>query len=119
MERADVERWVQRYVAAWTSNDPEDIRSLFTEDATYYTAPYREPWRGHQAIVEGWLDRRDEFDTWSFRSEVLGTDADLAFVRGWTVYDDEEYPTSNLWVLRFGDDRRVAEFIEWWMEEGA
>ena len=32
-------RWMQHYIAAWTSNDPEDIRALFTEDAVYATQP--------------------------------------------------------------------------------
>ena len=117
VDRGDARRWVERYVEAWASNDADDIRALFTEDATYLTAPYREPWRGWDAIVEGWLDRKDEPGTCSFRSEVLGTDEDLAFVRGWTVYDDEEYPTSNLWVIRLAGDGRASEFVEWWMEE--
>lgn len=115
MDRSDVERWVDRYVEAWGSNDPAAIADMFTEGARYYTAPHRSPWEGRQAIVEGWLDRKDEPGEWSFRYEVLGVDGDLGFVRGWTDHHTEG-PASNLWVIRLEDDGRCSEFIEWWME---
>jgi hypothetical protein len=106
---------VERYVEAWASNDPRAIGGLFTEGARYYTAPHREPWEGQRDIVEGWLDRKDEQETWSFRYEVLAVCDDVGFVRGWTDYrDDHDY--SNLWVIRLEDDARCSEFVEWWME---
>jgi ketosteroid isomerase-like protein len=100
-------------VRAWTTNDPADIAGLFTEDAEYYTAPYRQPWRGRDAIVAGWLQKKDEEGEWKFRSEVLAIADDLGFVRGWTDYVDESY--SNLWVIRLRDGR-CSEFTEWWMK---
>jgi ketosteroid isomerase-like protein len=115
VDRSDVEAWVDRYVQAWGSNDPAEIGALFTEDARYYTAPHRPPWEGRRDIVEGWLDRRDESGTWSFRYEVLAVCDDLGFVRGWTESrDDHDY--SNLWVIRQEEDGRCSEFVEWWME---
>jgi ketosteroid isomerase-like protein len=115
--REDAAAWVERYVQAWRSNDPDDIRALFTDDARYFTAPEREPWAGAEGIVRGWLDRKDEPGTWSFRYEVLGVDGDLAFVRGWTEQRKEDPPTcTNLWVIRLAPDGRASEFIEWWMD---
>ncbi|MGH2813153.1 MAG: hypothetical protein ACRDI1_10650 [Actinomycetota bacterium] len=32
----------------------------------YYTAPFRDPWRGRDAIVAGWLGRKDEPGKWEF-----------------------------------------------------
>jgi uncharacterized protein (TIGR02246 family) len=55
MVAADVARWVDGYIRAWKTNDPADIGRLFTEDARYFTAPYRQPWTGRDAIVAGWL----------------------------------------------------------------
>ena len=104
------------YVGAWESNEPEAIGALFTEDARYFTAPSREPWSGREAIVEGWLDRKDEPGTWTFRSEVIGVDGDVAFVRGWNTTRGEP-DCDNLWVIRLSEDGRASEFIEWWMEE--
>jgi ketosteroid isomerase-like protein len=116
MDASPVEAWLQGYLRAWDSNDPEHIGRLFTDDAVYYTAPFRKPWRGRDAIVQGWIDRKDEQGDWTFRHEVLGIDGDVAFVRGWTGYKtDSDY--SNLWVIRLADDGRASEFIEWWMPE--
>jgi ketosteroid isomerase-like protein len=115
MNESDIERWVEAYVKAWESNDPTAIRAVFTEDARYFTAPYREPWSGGDEIVKEWLGRKDEQGTWTFRSEVMAVAGSLGFVRGWTVYDDATY--SNLWVIRLADDGRCEEFTEWWMKE--
>jgi uncharacterized protein (TIGR02246 family) len=89
VDRTDVESWLERYVHAWETNDPAHIAALFTDDAQYFTAPHRDPWVGPQAIAAGWVDRKDEPGTWTFRSEVLGIEGDLAFVRGWTTYTSE------------------------------
>lgn len=113
--RGEVEDWVRRYIDAWDSNDPEEIGSLFTEDARYYTAPHNQPWTGRQGIVDGWLDRKDEQGEWRFSFEVLGVDGDLGFVKGVTTYTNlPDY--SNLWVIRLADEGRASEFIEYWME---
>jgi ketosteroid isomerase-like protein len=112
-----VEDWLQGYLRAWASNDPEDIGSLFSEDGKYFTAPFREPWSGREAIVREWIDRKDEPGQYHFRYEVLAECDGMAFVRGWTSYprDGEDY--SNLWVIRLAEDGQASEFTEWWMEE--
>ncbi|HJV03969.1 MAG TPA: nuclear transport factor 2 family protein [Actinomycetota bacterium] len=116
MDRSDVERWVEGYVKAWSSNDPDDIGALFTEDATYYTAPHRESWRGRQAIVEGWLDRKDQPGSWGFEYRVQDVVGDKAYVRGTTTYhDQDESDYSNLWEVTLDREGRCSEFIEWWM----
>ena len=106
------------YVKAWTTNDRGDIEALFTSDATYATAPYREPAAGRDAIVAQWLETRDDPDVWDFRYEPLALAGDLAFVRGWTRYTDETPRTyHNLWVIRLVDGGRASEFTEWFMKE--
>ena len=111
-----IEKWVNAYRAAWESNDSDDIRALFTEDASYLTAPFREPWRGHDEIVAGWLDARDEPGETTFEWRVLAQTDELAFVQGETAYrDDETY--SNLWVIALDADGRATSFTEWWMEQ--
>ena len=116
MDRDAVAAWVDAYVRAWESNDPAAIGDLFTADAAYYTAPYREPWRGREAIIAGWLGRKDEPGTWSFRYEPLAVAGDLRFLRGWTHYTDPPQEFSNLWLIRLTADGRCCEFSEWWMQ---
>jgi ketosteroid isomerase-like protein len=114
----DFNAWVEHYKIAWDSNDPADIGGLFTDDAEYYTAPFRDPWRGREAIVSGWLEARDEPGDSEFEYEVIAVSGDLGFVRGWTRYlIAEKTVYSNLWVIRLGPDARASSFTEWWMEE--
>ena len=110
---ASLTTWIAAYVRAWNTNDPDDIRALFTDDATYYTAPFRPPWVGREDIVEKWLERKDEPGETTFDwSPIVLTD-DLAIIQGTTTYPDETF--SNLWVIRLEQDGRCSEFTEWWM----
>jgi ketosteroid isomerase-like protein len=116
IDRAAAADWVARYERAWQSNDPAHIGALFTDDATYQVTPMADAWRGREAIVKGWLDRQDDPGTWTFESDVLACEDDLAVVRGVTRYK-EPYPTyENLWLIRLDPDGRAREFIEFWME---
>ncbi|HVF53380.1 MAG TPA: nuclear transport factor 2 family protein [Actinomycetota bacterium] len=109
-------KWVEGYRRAWETNDPEDIRSLFTEGAVYHTEPYAEPIVGREAIVEDWIERKDEPGDTQWSSRVIGVDGDLGFVQGEAIYTTDPPRTySNLWVIRLEGDR-CREFTEWWMK---
>ncbi|HEV7184466.1 MAG TPA: nuclear transport factor 2 family protein [Leifsonia sp.] len=111
-----ITNWIDLYRRAWETNDPDDIRALFTEDASYRTEPFAEPWDGHLEIVEGWLDAQDDPGAAAFEWRLAGREGPLHFVEGLTEYRDG--PTySNLWVIRLAPDGRAEEFTEWWMEQ--
>jgi ketosteroid isomerase-like protein len=117
-----VASWMAGYIRAWESNDPADIRALFTDDALYYSAPFEPPRVGREAIVAGWLEDRDEPEDHTFSWSTAGVDGDLAFVQGETAYrqNAEAGRTySNLWVIRFAADGRATSFTEWYMRQGA
>ena len=110
-----VSRWVAAYQAAWTSNEPDDIRALFTDDAVYNGRPNDpDAWRGADGIVAGWLDHRDEPGDWTFEWNLLGISGDVAYVQNVTGY--AELPDyDNLWKIVFDDEGRAREFTEWAM----
>jgi ribonuclease HI len=113
---APIEAWLDGYRRAWTSNDPDDIRALFSDDAVYRPSPFAPAVTGREAIVTDWLERRDEPGTWSFESEALCSSPTLAILScriGYRV-PDTEYRT--IWLVRFDPDGRAREFSEWWME---
>ena len=120
MERRDVERWLERYRAAWTTDDPQDIAALFTEDATYAPRAFGKPWEGREAIVAKWIEHGDSEDRWQFESEILAVEGDTAVVRGLTTYpahdNEPEEVYSNIWVIRLAPDGRASSFAEWWMQ---
>lgn len=116
MDERGVRRWVDAYVKAWNSNAREDITALFTTKARYYTEPHAAPWEGHDAIVRGWLENKDEPGETTFEYRVIALDRDTAIVKGEATYKNPPKRYSNLWEIRF-DDGRAREFVEWWMEQ--
>lgn len=112
----EVTTWIQGYVRAWNSNRPDDIAALFTDDARYFTAPFRTPWRGTAEIVDGWLGRKDEPGSSTFTWEPFLLTPDLAIITGETTYREPPQTFSNLWIIRLREDGRCSEFTEWWMQ---
>jgi hypothetical protein len=108
--------WTGSASLGWSTSasHPPEIGALFTEDAEYYTAPFRPPWRGREQIVEGWLQRKDEPGETAFEWGPLAITDGLAIIEGTTRYPDQTY--SNLWVIRLNADGRCSSFTEWWME---
>jgi hypothetical protein len=110
--------WMETYVRAWTSNQPEDIADLFTEDAVYDPQTSGDTWEGRAEIIEGWQEIGDRPGTWTFEWEPLVDRDDLGIIVGRTEYSDDDAKTyRNLWVMRFAADHRCTEFTEWWVEE--
>jgi hypothetical protein len=106
-------------VAAWSSNDPDEIGALFTKDAVYYTEPFAAPWRGRAEIVEQWLARKDEPGQYTFAWQPLVETPELAMITGTAAYREPPIVYSNLWVVRLDADGRCREFTEWWMKHPA
>jgi ketosteroid isomerase-like protein len=124
MTHADVQGWLDRYIAAWRSNDADQIAALFTEDAVYGYRPFDHPeytFRGRDAIIGSWLDDTDEPDAWEAHYEPYAVDGDRAVAVGWSRYlasgDEPERTYHNAYLLRFAPDGRCAEFHEFYMEE--
>ncbi|WBU38101.1 nuclear transport factor 2 family protein [Homoserinibacter sp. YIM 151385] len=113
----DAEEWVARYVRAWRSNDADDIRGLFTEDAEVRTDPWKPPTVGHDAIVAEWLGRRDEPGSWGFEVGRIDRAGDRAFIEAETRYPEKGTVYSNLWVVDLAPDGRAVAFTEWWMDQ--
>ena len=117
--RDAVAAWVDAYVRAWRSNEPDAIGALFTDDATYRASPSGEPAVGRDAIVGWWLEHADGPDDATFSYEVIGVDGPRAFVRGVTTYraagDQPERTYDNLWVIDLDGDGRARAFTEWYI----
>lgn len=108
-----VDAWVERYVRAWKTADPEDIAGLFTEEAEYHEWPYETSWIGRAAIVDGWLGREAwQQGGWEFEWSVLAVNGDTAAIEGTGVY--RKLGTfANLWTVTFGEKRRCSVFRMW------
>ena len=120
MDAADVDRWLEQYIAAWRSNERSQIEALFTEDARYRYHPWDEPIVGASAIADAWLEDQDDPARWEASYECHAADGDAAVAVGSSTYLDAngavEKVYDNAYVLRFAGDGRCSEFTEWFMK---
>jgi ketosteroid isomerase-like protein len=112
----ELQAWLDAYVAAWRSYDRAAIGALFSEDAKYAYHPYSDPMRGRDAIVAGWLGDRDAPGSWEAVYAPLMIAGDRAIATGETSYANGRR-FSNLFVMRFDDDGRCSDFVEWFIEQ--
>lgn len=127
MTRDEVQAWLDGYVSAWRSYDPDEIGALFAEDAEYRYHPWDEPVRGREAIVRAWVapegaaSSRDEPGTYDARYEPYAVDGDRAVAVGSSDYlaadGSVERRYRNAFLLRFGPSGRCTSFTEWFMLE--
>ena len=118
-DRAQAEDWFRRYRVAWESNETDDIRSLFTEDAVYRGFPEDpDPYRGLEAIVAGWLENADQPGDTDFEWKLLAVDGDVAIAECVTVYVNSNPPKvyDNLFVITLPAGGQATEFTDWWIE---
>ena len=94
---------------------PDEIGSLFTADALYFTTPFREPWRrpARRSSKAGSTARTSPATGRSSGSHS-STPPELAIITGTTHVSRSAEVYSNLWALRF-EDGLCREFTEWWM----
>ncbi len=121
MTHDDFARWLDGYVEAWRSYDPEAIGALFAEDAEYRYHPWEAPLRGRAAIVADWLANRDEPGTWSAEYRPWAVDGDRGVATGTSHYDEARGKRSyhNVFLCRFDADGRCVEFTEVFAKEPA
>jgi ketosteroid isomerase-like protein len=113
--RDDVDRWLERYVAAWRAYDRNAIGELFAEGATYRYHPYDEPVVGRDAIVESWFEDEDAPGSFEASYSAYAVEGDRAVATGVSTYASGDV-YDNVFTLRFDDDGRCADFVEWFMK---
>jgi ketosteroid isomerase-like protein len=129
IDRISVDRWLDAYVAAWKSYDPEEIGALFSEDVRYRYYPYDPPFEGREAVVGSWLGEgeaegasgRDAEGTYDASYATVAVDGDVAVATGTSTYYTEpggavEKVYDNCIVMRFDADGRCSEYTEWFMK---
>ena len=110
--------WLDRYIEAWRSRDPQAIGDLFSVGCSYSYRGGHTSVEGRAAIVADWLAEEEE-GSWEAAYEPLAIEEEVHVAIGSTRYFDEagtvrdEY--SNIFVCRFDADGRCRDFSEWWM----
>src|SRR6059058_1556171 len=97
MDREAAQLWLDAYVEAWRTYEPERIRALFSDDVAYRYHPYDEPVVGADAVVESWLGEsdtdgtssRDAPGTYDGRYVPVAVDGDIVVAQGVSSYRHE------------------------------
>jgi len=125
---ASVSAWLERYMRAWETYDPELIGDLFTEDAEYRWHPWDEPEVGREAIVQAWLNpggsqsSRDKPGTFAGELEPFVGNGNRAVAVGTCTYWTDATRSKvdriyyNNWLLEFAEDGRCSSFVEYYMK---
>ena len=132
MDKAQVDRWLQAYVGAWKSYDPDQIGELFSADVRYRYHPHDDPVAGRAAVVRSWLGEdasagassRDEPGTYDATYRAVAVDGDVAVATGSSTYRSRpggpggpaEKVFDNCFVMAFDAEGRCREFTEWYVE---
>jgi ketosteroid isomerase-like protein len=118
MQRMDADAfrgWLERYFAAWVSNDPAEVTELFSKDAVYSYGPFRDEARGRDEIVRRWVQggAQPGLSTWFESLTVQGERG----VANWRVaFDegDERVELDGILILDFDADGRCILHREWY-----
>lgn len=128
MDQQAAQHWLDRYVAAWMSYDPDDITGLFSQHVAYRYHPYDEPIVGRAAVVASWLGEgasgdqstRDAPGTYEAQYSPVAIDGDTVVATGTSRY--REVPGGpvvrvyeNCFVMRFDGEGRCREFTEYYL----
>ena len=126
MDRDAVNGWLDDYIAAWKTYDPERIGALFSEDVEYRYHPADDPVVGREAVVEAWLGKsdnpgatgRDEEGIYDAEYRAVAVDGDIGVAVGVSSYTEgADGPVAevydNCFVMRFDSEKRCREFTEY------
>ncbi len=128
MDRETAQEWLDRYVGAWMSYEPDAIAQLFSEDVSYRYHPHEEPVVGRHRVVESWLgdpgaddgSDRDAPGTYEAVYTPVAVDGDIVVATGTSRYRDAPggpvaRTYDNCFVMHFDHDGRCRDFTEYYV----
>jgi predicted SnoaL-like aldol condensation-catalyzing enzyme len=109
-------RWAQTWESAWPRADVEAIMALYAPAATYRSHPHRQAESGG---VRAYVTRNfAEEEAVSCRFGTPIANGDRAVVEWWASWVEagRELTLTGVTVLRFDDDGKVVEHLDYWVD---
>ena len=106
MTRQRFVEWIAAYERAWRSPGTAALSDLFTETATYRTAPFEPPYRGRRAIAEFWeAEREGPDEAFAMEAELIAVEGVTGVARIEVAYGvPVERRYRDIWVIRLDDE---------------
>jgi hypothetical protein len=131
MDHASAQEWLDRYVEAWLSYEPDAIGALFSDDVSNRYHPSDDPTVGRDAVVASWLGESDEEGassrdapgTYEASYSPVAVDGDVVVATGTSRYrETPDGPVTrvydNCFVMRFDGGGQCREFTEYYVKRG-
>ena len=116
-----LDQWAERYARAWETADDEAVGVLFTEDATYRSSPFEDPYRGREEIRRYWREVTAKQGRVEVRIGRTVADGGRAVVEWWTQMDNEGTPVTlpGALLLDLDENGLCTALREYWnLESG-
>jgi len=115
--RLTVNRWIRNYTKAWLKKDTKAITSLFTEDATYHSHPFRPVTQGRKSILDYTLGALDVGQVYEVRFGKPVAEGSRAAVEYWTTMREkvEDVTLAGCVMLRFAKSGLCKELHDYWV----
>jgi hypothetical protein len=119
MTHDDAARWLDRYVDAWRTYDPDTIGSLFADDVEYRYHRWDEPLRGRAAVVADWLADTDAPGTWEASYAPWAVEGNRFVGIGTSRYfeDGGDRLYHNVFLVELDGEGLATSFTEVWAKE--
>ena len=115
--RLIVNKWIRRYTRAWLKKDATTIASLFSEDASYHSHPFRPVTQGKKSIFDYTLGALDVGEVYEVRFGKPVVEGSRAVVEYWTTMKEkvEDVTLAGCVILRFLKSGLCKELHDYWI----
>ncbi|TMI33781.1 nuclear transport factor 2 family protein [Candidatus Bathyarchaeota archaeon] len=112
-----VNRWIRSYTKAWLKKDAKAIASLFTEDATYHSHPFRPVTHGKKSILDYTLGALDVGQVYEVRFGKPVVEGSRAAVEYWTTMKEkvEDVTLAGCVMLHFAKNGLCRGLRDYWV----
>lgn len=121
MEKTDFKSWLDLYKRAWMTRDPELIRELFTDDASYQEKPFELPMNGLEAIRDYWKVVSETQEDVKFNYQILGQDKNQGIAHWSASFIRRPQKTlvklDGIMIASLNSDNKCTAFQEWWQSK--
>ena len=113
--------WLDTYGRAWESRNAQAAASLYADDGTYQVAPFLEPMRGKQTILEYWIHVAHTQQNIHFGYEILAVTPDRGIARWWSSFviipPGLQTKLDGIFLISLDENGRCHSLREWWHKQ--
>ena len=121
MDQKNFKSWLDLYGRAWKTKNPNLIKKLFTQDATYQEKSFEDPIMGIDSITEYWSLVSQTQENVNFCYDILSVDGNQGIAH-WSASFIRRQPQTRIeldgiFVINLNPENKCINFREWWQSK--